>query len=258
MSISLISGKELRKIEYLFDGWNETLILSCLQGYMGNAWVDNTIAPKSAQIVLGDFCFFAGLPNEALLRNFPNGFTSNFIIMIPQNNKWAELIEQVYKEKAIVETRYAIKKEKGIFDIEKLEGLVERVSKDYEIKLIDKKLYYITLKNEWSKDFCYQFKNYKDFKERGLGVVALYNGELVSGSSSYAVYKGGIEIEIGTRIDFRRKGLATACGARLILECLKRNLYPSWDAQNKSSVALAQKLGYNFDKEYDSYVIKKG
>ncbi|MDD4082393.1 MAG: GNAT family N-acetyltransferase [Sphaerochaetaceae bacterium] len=258
MGISLISGKELRKIDSLFYGWNETLILSCLQGYMGKAWVDNSFKPKSAQIVLGDFCFFAGVPNEALLRNFPNGFCSNFIIMVPQNEDWALLIEQVYKEKAIVKPRYAIKKEKDIFDIEKLEEIVKKVSKDYEIKLIDEKLYNLVLKNEWSKDFCFQFKNYLDFKKRGLGVFALKNGELVSGASSYSIYKDGIEIEIGTKVDFRRKGLASACGSRLILECLKRNLYPSWDAQNKSSVALAEKLGYNFDKEYVSYVIEKG
>ena len=178
--------------------------------------------------------------------------------MVPQNEKWSIVIEQVYKEEAIIEPRYAIKKEKGIFDVKKLKKIVEECNKDYEIKLIDEKLYGVTLKNEWSKDFCYQFKNYLDFKERGLGVVALYNGELVSGASSYAAYKGGIEIEIQTRVDFRRRGLASVCGAKLILECIKRNLYPSWDAQNKSSVALAEKLGYNFDKEYVSYVIKKG
>ena len=58
MGVFPISGKELRKINFLFYGWNESLILSCLQGYMGKAWVDNLINPKSAQIVLGDFCFF--------------------------------------------------------------------------------------------------------------------------------------------------------------------------------------------------------
>ena len=65
----------------------------------------------------------------------------------------------------------------------------------------------------------------------------------------------GIEIEIDTREDHRRKGLAYACGAKLILECLKRGLYPSWDAQNKWSVALAEKLGYHFDHEYTAYEI---
>ena len=50
-------------------------------------------------------------------------------------------------------------------------------------------------------------------------------------ASSYTVYRGGIEIEIDTHPDHRRRGLARACGAALMLECLKRGLY-SWDAQN--------------------------
>ena len=52
-----------------------------------------------------------------------------------------------------------------------------------------------------------------------------------------------------------RKGLAYACGAKLILECIKNGLYPSWDAQNKWSVALAEKLGYHFSHEYIAYEI---
>ena len=51
------------------------------------------------------------------------------------------------------------------------------------------------------------------------------------------------------------KGLAYACGAKLILECLEEGLYPSWDAQNKWSVALAEKLGYHFSHEYVAYEI---
>ena len=56
-----------------------------------------------------------------------------------------------------------------------------------------------------------------------------------------------------TREDERRKGLAMACCASLILACLDRKLYPSWDAHNKGSLALAEKLGYHFDKEYPTY-----
>ena len=69
------------------------------------------------------------------------------------------------------------------------------------------------------------------------------------------MYNGGIEIEIATRKDYRRKGLATICGARIILECMDRNLYPSWDAQNKWSVALAEKLGYHYERTYPAFEI---
>lgn len=78
---------------------------------------------------------------------------------------------------------------------------------------------------------------------------------LIAGASSYSRYDKGIEIEIDTREDHRRKGLAYVCGAKLILECLEEGLYPSWDAQNKWSVALAEKLGYHFSHEYVAYEI---
>ena len=78
----------------------------------------------------------------------------------------------------------------------------------------------------------------------------------MSGASSYSGYQSGIEIQIDTKESYRRKGLAYICGAKLILECLERGWYPSWDAQNLCSVALAEKLGYHFDHAYPAYEIK--
>ena len=95
------------------------------------------------------------------------------------------------------------------------------------------------------------------FCTHGLGVVVCKTGTVVSGASSYSRYDGGIEIEIDTRPDCRRQGLALVCGARLILECLKKNLYPSWDAQNKASVALAEKLGYHYCHTYPAIEIRR-
>lgn len=77
MSAFRITEENLRKIDYLFNGWNETLIWSCLQGYMGTAWANNDSNPKSAQIVIADFCFFAGEANKALVKNKPQGHNSD-------------------------------------------------------------------------------------------------------------------------------------------------------------------------------------
>ena len=85
-------------------------------------------------------------------------------------------------------------------------------------------------------------------------MAALYRGELVAGASSYALFPGGIEIEIATREDFRKRGLATSCAARLILRCLERGLYPGWDAANRISLHLAERLGYRFAGSYPVYV----
>lgn len=129
------------------------------------------------------------------------------------------------------------------------------MSEGYELKLMEKQEYDACRNNVWSKDLVSQYKDFDRYQQLGLGVVVLKNGELVAGASSYSTYDNGVEIEIDTREDYRRKGLAYACGAKMILECLKRGLYPSWDAQNKWSLSLAEKLGYHFSHEYTAYEI---
>ena len=105
----------------------------------------------------------------------------------------------------------------------------------------------------WSRSFCEQFRDEDDFLARGLGVAALRDGELVGGASSYVCFSGGIELQVETRKDMRRRGVALACCARLILTCLDRGLYPSWDAANLESVALARRLGYRPAGPYDAW-----
>lgn len=244
-----------KKVESLFYSWNETLIWSCLQNIMGNIYVDSLENPLSAMAIIGDFCFFAGLPNEELVLYKPIECKNNFIIMVPQNDKWAELIAGAYGNRANMVTRYAIKKEQNVFDKEKLLEAVDSLSPEYSLKMIDEHIFNLCRSNDWSMDLVSQYKDYEIYKELGIGVVILSGQTLISGASSYSRYQHGIEIEIDTKEEFRRKGLAYVCGAKLILECLERELYPSWDAQNKWSVALAEKLGYQYDHEYVAYEV---
>lgn len=247
---------DMYRIKHFFDGWNETLIWSCLQGYMGNAWTDNIENPKSAQIITGDFCFFAGTPNRELVKNIPHYFPSQYILMIPQNDEWGNLIEQEYKNNCNKFMRYAFKKEPDIFDKEKLQAFVDKLHTDYSIRKIDEELYNKVKNEDWSKDLSSQFPNYNEFEKLGLGFVVLHKDNIVCGASSYTIYDKGIEIEIDTKEEYRRKGLALVCASKLILECLNRGLYPSWDAANRASANLAEKLGYTFETEYPTYSVK--
>lgn len=213
------------------------------------------VSEDAAMAILGDFAFYAGNPSEELVKYKPGSCKQDFIIMVPQNNNWAELIEKCYKDKARKVTRYAFKKEKDIFDVEKLKEVVAGLPSDYEIKIIEEAEYNACRKNGWANDLVSQYKDYNTYKSLGIGVAVLKDGELVAGASSYSTYDKGIEIEIDTKKEYRRKGLAYVCGAKLILECLEKGLYPSWDAQNEWSVALAQKLGYHFSHEYVAYEI---
>lgn len=251
-----ISAEKMRKIAPLFESWEETMVWSCLQGHMGKAWADEEENPVSAQIFVGDFCFFAGKPDRELTSHIPAERIKPHLLMIPQSPEWERMIEEVYGDKCWKTPRYAIKKEPGVFDREKLAGFLKKLPPDYQIRPIEESLYGIIAAEQWPRDLCVNFEGYADFAERGIGFLAVYDGEPVAGASSYTVYDGGIEIEIDTREDHRRKGLALACASALILECLGRGLYPSWDAASRESVALAEKLGYHFDREYVTCVLE--
>ena len=125
----------------------------------------------------------------------------------------------------------------------------------YTLAMIDERLYQICKAEAWSADLVSQFPNYENYRKLGIGTVICKENIILSGASSYSRYKEGIEIEIDTRKEYRRKGFAYICGAKLILECLKQNLYPSWDAHNKGSVALAEKLGYHYSHTYTAIEI---
>ena len=244
-----------KQVKHIFNNCEDTIVWSCLQGIMGDIYVDDEKNPTSYMAILGDFIFFAGEPKEEIVLYKPNGCKGDFIIMVPTNDSWGECIEQCYKDKAKKICRYATKKESNIFDKKKLEQIVDTLPQDYEIKLIDEDIYYKCREQSWCRDLVSQYKDYNSYNNYGLGVAILKDGEVVSGASSYSRYEGGIEIEIDTNEKYRRKGLAYICGAKLILECLKRNLYPSWDAQNKWSLALAEKLGYHYSHTYNAYEI---
>lgn len=246
-----------KNISALFGNWEETLIWSCLQGIMGKLYANDLKNPTAGMAILGDFTFFAGKPDMELVSYKPDWCHQNFMIMVPQNEEWQNAIINHYGSKVKIVSRYAIKKEPDIFNKEKLKHAVSSLPKEYELCMIDEPLYTLCKSEAWSTDLVSQFPTYELYQKLGLGVVICQNNTIVSGASSYSRYREGIEIEIDTKEAYRRKGLAYICGAKLILECLRRNLYPSWDAQNKHSVSLAKKLGYHYSHAYTAIEIRE-
>ena len=250
-----VGKDEMGFIGHLFENWEETMIWSCLQGVMGEAWADSLPDARSAQIVTGDFCFLAGEPDGELVGNIPASFPSRSILMASRDEGWGELIEACYGDRCVKFRRYALKKETGVVEREVWESYVGRLPEEYVIRPIDGGLYRRILSEEWSHDLCSQFRDEGHFMQMGVGFVALWGEEIAGGASSYTVYREGIEIEIDVKEAHRRKGVARACAAQLILECLDRGIYPSWDAANPESLHLAETLGYHFDGSYVTYEV---
>ncbi len=246
--------EEAARAASLFAGAKDTLVWSCLMGCMGEVWVDDALRPKVALASLGDFSFFAGAADGAQAEEaaslLPALHPSGFVLAVPMGEGWERLLRRRYAQGCQMVTRYALCKEGGRFDRARLEGLANALDGRYALKPLDREAYARVLCQEWSRDFCSQYGGWEDYAAHSLGVVALDGEEIVGGASGYSWFKGGIEIEIDVRQDHRRRGVATACAARLILNCLDQGLYPSWDAANPESLHLAQKLGYRFSHEY--------
>ena len=243
--------EDTSKAEAIFAGWKDldSGVLSCLQKVMGTIYVTDPENPKSAMAVIGDFAFVAGEPDKTLVTDKPCGW----VIMVPQNEEWAKLIESCVP--AYRRTRFAIRKN-AKFDREKLEAMVRALPEGYELRQIDGELYDVCLHDEDLEDCVRHFKTKERFLELGRGWTVMKDGKIVSVASSYSRYREGIELEVGTVKEERRKGLASAVCAKLILQCLDEGLYPSWDAANMMSVRLAEKLGYKFGHAYDCFLVE--
>ena len=236
-----------RAVWALFSGWEEPMILSCLQGHMGSLTGDVPDSPRSACAAIGDFCFLAGAPSPDLAA------AAAAPILVPRTPGWQAVIESVWGERVRPHTRYATRKDLHNFDPSRLAALAVPPA-GFTLAPIDLDAYTLLGQVAWSKDLRGQFRDGADFCRRGLGVAAWHDGAIAAGASSYAIFDGGMEIEIDTCPDFRRLGLATACGAALVLACLERGLYPSWDAHTSISLALAEKLGYRSAGPYPVYL----
>ena len=241
--------KDTSRVKPLFEGWQETLIWSCLQQVMGRVFVTDPENPVSAFAFVGCFGFYAGKPDRELAAAKPEGF----VIMVPRDEAWAELIEECFPSAKRV-IRYAIRKDTR-FDPEALRKERDSLPEGYELREIDAEIYDLCLEDPVTRDFVSAFGSREKYLRWGRGMVILKEGRIVSGASSYTRYLEGIEIEVDTVEEERKKRLATNVCAALILRCLEEGLYPSWDAQNMNSVRLAEKLGYELDHEYIAYEV---
>ena len=246
--------KDLSKVEPLFGDW----VLPELKDWDGltiRIFVTDPDAPRSAMLFDDDEGeFFAGELNRELVQSKQ----AKEVALMAKEEAWEPLIEECYPEAERI-TRYAIHRCRD-FDREKLQSFVGALPSGYEIKRIDSGIYDLILAaNDADLEYLTgDFETKEAFLEKGCGYVVLKGGMVVAGASSEYCYRfGGIEVEIATVHKERRKGLASAVGAKLILSCLDDGLEPVWDAANLISVHLAEKLGYRFDHEYVYYWINE-
>lgn len=250
-------GREKRQsIKAICEGSNEVLVRGAVEGAMGRVWVPKLENSSYCLIVAGEFAYLLGMPPKGagaldlksqIYESAQKGF------LYPQHERWEQWLEEEFEGELRRVTRYALKKDEHCFDAEKLDNYRKALPQGVRLRRMDERLYRMTLREEWSRDLCANFEDYRHFEAYGFGYVAARGHKLVSGCSAYGVSEGMMEVQVATRKEFRRQGLALACSAAFVLECLERNIVPNWDAINQQSVELAEKLGYVYEREYQVY-----
>lgn len=256
-----LEQQELNLIKPFYEKSTDSTIYAYLDGYMGKAFVDDKESIHHTVILQGDFVFPSNLGefHEETAGKMINGLLSykdkGNMLFVPQTKEWKEFFKN--SELFFTFPRYHLNSPSfEQFDPMKLKEFCDGLSKEFSFHRIDETLYEKVMSEGWSRDFCSNFSSVEDFLQHGIGILVMKGDEICCGASSYTAYRKGIEIEIVTQKDYRNLGLATACGAKLILTCLDEGKLPHWDAANETSVRLAMRLGYDYEGPYDTYCFK--
>jgi len=240
----LTAFNKIEQVDYSID--------SFIDSNMCKMVVDDILAPKTFMLKNGIFRTFAGNPSQKFLKKLASSF-SDFAIVLPSENGWFNFINQCNSFKVEVIMRYSMNS--NTLDIEYLNHIDS--PSDYTIKQISlsdaKKL-------SIDPEFNYHLQNFKDaqdFINRGKGYIALRKDTVVGVASSALICDAGIEVNIMVLPSHRGRGIALALGAKLISHVIDNHQNANWDAGNKASKALAEKLGYTMSNSYEALRIEK-
>lgn len=217
------------------------LSIDCvLEAQMGRALVDDRDVPTAFQIEVGPFHYFAGDPAEpggqALLEHL--GAHS---FLMPSAPGWDEAIQGRFGPRLFGMDRYRFSGQNlsaghlaELLQSSRHGGDVQRMDLGFAAGL-------------WGRDHFVDLSIYnsaEDFVERGIGYYVERRGRVAGAAYSSLVCSRGIEVSLFVTEDYRRQGLATALSASLLLWCLEHHAEANWDAANRPSCRLAEKLGY--------------
>ncbi len=251
-----------KKLFDLFQGfhWN-TIPETILEGSMGEVYVNNAKSPSVGMATIPELkvVFLGGDSSNIEIHDFIKELPILSMIMFASEG-WPDILKSIHPKKWIVMPRFGFTAEN--LNIDTLLELSSHISDEYQIKKIDLVLAERVMamakdKDKLMMEQLFGFASPKDFMERGLGYIAFLGDEMVSIAAAGAASKKGIEVQINTRKEYEGQGLGTAVAAALLIDCLKNEICPNWDAATEISAGLAKKLGYTPKGEYLVYVYTK-
>lgn len=232
---------------------SRVLINAVLEGRWGIALADDEIKPQVAVLLHNPVAsFFGGNPDLPVSLQLIQGLAPPCMINVDAEG-WVDLLIEAHGDRLEKRQRFDFSSE--CLNIDHIRSFKERVQEGITVKRVNLDLTRRLSHDLGTDNHLLSYFSPEDFVTKGIGFCALRGERIVSCASSFTVCHEGIEIEINTHPDFRRRGIAATLAATLIEHCLERGIEPHWNAANPISAKFAEKLGYTCKKVYDLYVL---
>jgi GNAT superfamily N-acetyltransferase len=249
--LELNKANRLRLASAFRDHKRVDLSIDCvIEGQMGRAFVDDPASPSAYRISIGPFWYLAGEARCPGGYQMARSLPAYNLLMSP-SAAWLEVVQEAFTSRLHAFPRYSYSSS-GL-SAGHLGALLERTGYQERVIAIDENIASALTGRPESFLELSDYDSIPDFLERGLGFTMLDGDKVMGVAYSSLVCSQGIEVSIYVEERYRRQGVATALGARLLQESLRRNLRPDWDAANLESRKLAEKLGFKYVETYNAY-----
>ena len=223
-----------------------------VEGHTGRVLVDQLPAPTAFGVNVGPFWYYAGDASSAGARALVAALPVYHLLM-PSPPEWLELAKAVFGARLEAAPRYSFSAVH--LSSATLDRIVSGSPHRDQIVPLTAELAARLLDRPRSGFDITSFDAAADFLARGFGYVMVRGSKIPGVAYSSLACCRGIEVSIYVDESYRRLGIASALGALLALEALRRGLEPHWDAANPPSCRLAARLGYSLAGTYEAYCL---
>lgn len=229
------------------------LIFPALDLGLGNVWANSLETPTVARLQFAMINAVAGDSLSSDAKDIIQMIEPMQLVLAPDEG-WTQIIKELWGDRLGIQPRTILSPDS--LDIDYLKQLKEQVPSGYtlermsleDIKRVDKRR---------AIHIPSFFGGSENFYNNGIAYCIKHEGKVVSMASTFTPYTDKFEIQVDTlNSKHRRKGLATAVSAALMVHALENGMTPYWDAANEASIHLALKLGYTDPDPWEGYYLK--
>ena len=232
----------------IYEIWNkdgsgvlsvEPLILTaCKEGKLG------TVFPYSEGAIYKTiFTYLCGKPDEQFLAKNPDLIYNTRLVCM--SSEWEEYIRKL-------PIKFILRRELMAPLRAESDKKMKALADGYSISAFTKEIF-----EAHPFDHGRGYADYDAFVKDGVGAVVLFDGKVVSASSSFLTFDDHVELDVFTDEEHRGKGLADHCVFEMIRQSHAKGLTVHWDAQNLMSSKMAAGHGFVPQTEYAVYWLEK-